>query len=142
MGLSLGGGVAVDLAAADGARGLVLVSTFTSLPDAAKSHVSWLPIRSLMTMRLDSLNKIKNYHGPLLLSHGDADEVIPYEQGVALFDAAPGPKRMITVTGGKHAMEQPEEYRQAFDEFIAQLPPPGASRRTADIGVSVQPLPP
>jgi hypothetical protein len=142
MGLSLGGGVAVDLAAADGARGLVLVSTFTSLPDAAKSHVSWLPVRSLMTMRLDSLNKIKNYHGPLLLSHGDADEVIPYEQGVALFDAAPGPKRMITVTGGKHSMEQPEEYRQAFDEFIAQLPPPGASRRTADIGISVQPLPP
>src|SRR5213083_1791298 len=36
MGVSLGGAVAVDLAARDGARGLVLASTFTSLPAAAQ----------------------------------------------------------------------------------------------------------
>jgi fermentation-respiration switch protein FrsA (DUF1100 family) len=141
MGLSLGGGVAVDLAASDGARGLVLVSTFTSLPDAAAAHLSWLPVRALMTMRLNSLEKIKDYHGPLLLSHGDEDQVVPYEQGVALYNAAPGPKRMITVKGGQHAMEQPEEYRVAFDEFIAGLPPLGSSRRMADVDISVEPLP-
>ena len=139
MGLSLGGGVAVDLAASDGARGLVLVSTFTSLPDAASAHLAWLPVRALMTMRLNSLEKIKNYHGPLLLSHGDADKVVPYEQGVALFNAAPGPKQLITVPGGGHAMEQPEEYRQALDDFIAHLPPLGAARRLVDVDLTVQP---
>ncbi len=142
MGQSLGGGVAVDLAAKDGARGLVLASTFTSLPAAAKSHVPWLPVGSMMTMRLDSLAKIKDYHGPLLLSHGDADEVVPYEQGVALYNAAPGRKRMITVKGGGHNLEQPEEYRVAFDEFIDSLPPLGAAVRAADIDVTVAPLPP
>jgi uncharacterized protein len=142
MGQSLGGGVAVDLAAKDGARGLVLASTFTSLPDAARSHVPWLPMGSLMTMRLDSIAKIKEYHGPLLLSHGDADEVVPYEQGLALYNAAPGPKRMITVPGGKHNQAQPEEYRVAFDEFIASLPPLGSARRTADLEVTAEPLPP
>jgi fermentation-respiration switch protein FrsA (DUF1100 family) len=140
LGQSLGGGVAVDLAAKDGARGLVLASTFTSLPDAAKWHMPWLPVKALMTMRLNSLEKIKNYHGPLLLSHGDADEMVPYEHGVALFNAAPGPKRMITVKGGKHNDEQPEEYRVAFDEFIAGLPPLGAARRDANLDVMVEPL--
>jgi fermentation-respiration switch protein FrsA (DUF1100 family) len=141
LGQSLGGGVAVDLAAKDGARGLVLASTFTSLPEAARSHVPWLPVGSLMTMRLDSIKKIKDYHGPLLLSHGDADEVVPYKQGVALLEAAPGPKRMITVPGGKHNDPQPEEYRVAFDEFIAGLPPLGAARQDADVEVTVEPLP-
>ena len=57
FGRSLGGAVAVDLAAADGARALVLVSTFTSLPDVARYHVPWLPASMIMTQRLDSLAK-------------------------------------------------------------------------------------
>lgn len=126
MGYSLGGGVAVDLAAKDGARGLVLSSTFTSLPDVAQHHVRWLPMSWLMTLRMNSLEKIKDYRGPLLLSHGNADEVIPYQQGLALYQAAPGPKKLITVQGGKHADPQPEEYRAALDQFIAELPPIGA----------------
>lgn len=121
MGHSLGGAVAVDLAAKDGARGLVLTSTFTSLPDVAKSHASWLPARALMTMRLESIKKIPSYHGPLLISHGDADEVVPFEQGFALFEAANEPKRFIRNRGGRHNDPQPEEYRQALDEFIASL---------------------
>ena len=74
---------------------------------------------------MNSLEKIKQYHGPLLLSHGDADEVVPYQQGAELFAARPGPKRFITVSGGKHNDPQPEEYRVAFDQFIEQLPPLG-----------------
>ena len=142
LGQSLGGAVAVDLASTDGARGLVLASTFTSLPDAARWHMPWLPAKLLMTIRLNSLEKIGEYHGPLLLSHGDADEMVPYEHGLELFSAAPGPKRMITVPGGKHNDPQPEEYRAAFDEFIGSLPPLGTARREADVSVSVEPLPP
>ncbi|MCI0361152.1 MAG: alpha/beta hydrolase, partial [Planctomycetaceae bacterium] len=123
VGYSLGGGVAVDLAAEDGARGLVLASTFTSLPDLAEHHMSWLPMSWLMTMQMSSLEKIKRYRGPLLLSHGDADEVVPYSQGLALFQAANEPKRLVTIRGGKHNDPQPEEYRVALDQFLADLPP-------------------
>jgi fermentation-respiration switch protein FrsA (DUF1100 family) len=122
MGQSLGGGVAVDLAAADGARGLILASTFTSIPAVAKHHISWLPMNWLLATKMDSLSKIKNYHGPLLLVHGDADEVIPYQQGLELYEAAPGRKKMIANPGGKHNDPLPEEYRRALDEFIADLP--------------------
>jgi len=127
MGVSLGGAVAVDLAAQDGARGLVLANTFTSLPDAAQSRTPWLPLNWMLSTRMDSLAKIAEYRGPLLIVHGDANEVVPLEQGQALYDAAPGPKKFITAKGAKHNDPLPEEYRLALDEFIAKLPPVGSS---------------
>ncbi len=121
MGESLGGGVAVDLAAADGARGLVLISTFTSLPDIASIHYPWLPVRLLMRHRLDSLSKIANYNGPLLQIHGDSDRIIPYSNGRRLFDAGNEPKRFVTLNGADHNdMPGPEFYR-AIDEFLDKL---------------------
>jgi fermentation-respiration switch protein FrsA (DUF1100 family) len=122
MGFSLGGAVAIELAANDGARGLVLSSTFTSLPEVAQHHWPWLPMGLVLSTRMNSLEKIKQYRGPLLISHGEADEVVPHEHGSSLYAAAPGPKRFITVAGGKHNDPQPEEYRVALDQFIAELP--------------------
>jgi fermentation-respiration switch protein FrsA (DUF1100 family) len=122
MGRSLGGAVAVDLAARDGARGLVLASTFSSLPAVAAHHVPWALPSLNMTQRLNSAKKIRDYFGPLLQSHGDADELIPIELGRKLFDAAPGPKRFIVLPGAGHNDPQTEEYRLALDEFIASLP--------------------
>ena len=81
----------------------------------------------ILATRMDSLAKIKDYHGPLLVSHGDADEVVPFQQGQALYDAAPGPKRFFTAAGGKHNDPQPEEYRVALDQFLDQLPAIGQS---------------
>jgi hypothetical protein len=125
MGRSLGGAVAVDLAAKDCARGLVLASTFTSLPNVAAKHFGWASPRLNMTQRLDSLSKIPNYGGILLVSHGDADRTIPFSHGAALFEAAPGPKKFVTIRGGDHNDPQSEEYRHALDEFLAALPPIG-----------------
>ena len=76
----------------------------------------------MMTQRLNSEAKIGEYRGPLLMSHGNADSVVPYELGVRLFEAAPGRKRFITIEGGDHNDPQSEEYRLAFDAFIASLP--------------------
>jgi fermentation-respiration switch protein FrsA (DUF1100 family) len=129
MGQSLGGAVAIDLASKDGARGLAVLSSFTSLPDAALDHMPWLPAWWAMTMRLHSLEKIKEYHGAVLISHGDADEVIPYPHGLALYDAAAGPKRLVRVPGGRHNDPQHAEYHQALDEFLRSLPPCGAGGR-------------
>ena len=102
MGRSVGGAVAVDLAARDGARALVLESTFTSIRDVAAYHYPWLPVRSLLRTRFDSLAEIASYHGPLLQSHGDADTIIPYALGRRLFDAANEPKEFITIPRGDH----------------------------------------
>jgi uncharacterized protein len=121
MGRSLGGGVAVDLAAADGARGLVLESTFTSIPDVGQTMYPLLPIRMLMQTRFNSLRKIGDYHGPLLQSHGTADRLIPPAIARRLFDAANEPKQFVPIPGGDHNDPQSEEYYVALSEFLGRL---------------------
>jgi fermentation-respiration switch protein FrsA (DUF1100 family) len=128
-GHSLGGGVVVDLAAKDGARGLILESTFTSLPETAAGHFPLLPVRSLMRTRLDSIVKIPSYRGPLLQTHGDADQIVPYELGRKLFNAANEPKQFVSVPGGGHNDPPSREYRAALDRFFDALMFAGGTQR-------------
>ena len=121
MGRSIGGGVAVHLAAKNGARGLILESTFSSLPDAAARQFPWLPVGWLMKNRYDSVTKIAGYKGPLLMSHGDCDTLIPMELSRKLFDAAPGAKEFYCISGGDHNCAQPAEYYQKLDEFLEKI---------------------
>jgi len=124
MGRSLGGCVAVDLAARNGARAIILQNTTTSMPDAAARIYWFLPVRLLMKNRYDSLTKISRYKGPLLQSHGTADELIPYELGQRLFAAAPcQPKQFFSISGAGHNDLEPAEYEAALAAFLAALPP-------------------
>jgi fermentation-respiration switch protein FrsA (DUF1100 family) len=121
VGNSLGGAVAVDLAARDGARGLVLENTFTSMPDVAASHFKVLPIHWLMRTRLDSAAKIPDYRGPLLQTHGTADEVVPFALGQRLFKLANEPKQFVPVSGGGHNDPPPRHYVLALKRFLESL---------------------
>lgn len=125
MGRSLGGGVMVDLAASDGARGLILESTFTSLPDVGRHLVPYLPVGRLMANQFKSLEKLPNYHGPLLISHGDADRLIPFEHGQRLFAAGNQPKWFVPIQGGGHNDPQSDDYHRQLDAFINSLPAAG-----------------
>ena len=133
MGESLGGAVAVDLAAADGARALVLESTFTSIPDVAAHFYPWLPVRLLMHTRLDALAKIGAYHGPLLQSHGDPDTIIAIDFGRRLFAAANEPKQFITLPGVDHNDPRPLSYYDALAAFLDRLPPRNATDNARNV---------
>jgi uncharacterized protein len=118
MGRSLGGGVQCDLAS-DGCRALVLQSTFTSLPDVGARIYPFLPVRYVMRSRFNSLDKIRDYRGPLFVSHGDRDELIPLEFGRKLFDAAAGPrKEFFVIPRGGHNDPQPDAYYEALATFL------------------------
>jgi hypothetical protein len=118
-GESLGGGVAVDLAAADGAGGLILQNAFTSLPDVAAHHYPWLPVRMLMRNRLDALSKIGRYQGPLLQCHADTDEIVPFELGQRLFEAAGSKEKTLIVNrGAMHNDWLSREFIAALDDFF------------------------
>ncbi len=121
MGESLGGGVAVDLAAKDGAKALVLQSTFTSIPDVAAHYYPWLPVRWLIRNRLDSLSKIASYRGPLLASHGDADTIIPFVFGQRLFEAANEPKQFVVLEGLDHNDSPPRAYYETLGCFLDKV---------------------
>lgn len=121
VGQSLGGAVAVDLAARDGARGLVLENTFSSLSDVTGTHFGKLAGR-LVTNQLDSASRIRDYAGPLLQTHGDRDSVVPFAQGRRLFEAANEPKRFVAVPGGGHNDSPSPEYLEELDRFLDTLP--------------------
>jgi pimeloyl-ACP methyl ester carboxylesterase len=102
FGRSLGGAVAVDLAQERELAGLILESTFTSIADVASSGPGGTVLGALAGRRFDSASKIGRIRAPLLDFHGDRDELIRYELGQRLFDAAPEPKAFETILGAGH----------------------------------------
>jgi fermentation-respiration switch protein FrsA (DUF1100 family) len=126
FGRSLGAAVTLELALAHPPRGVVLESPFASVR-AMGNRV--LPgVGYLFRTRWDSLDRIGRLRAPLLVIHGDADEVVPYEHGRAIFEAAPPPKTLFTVPGGRHYDMQARwgEYWRAWRTFLAGLPAPAA----------------
>ena len=100
LGRSLGAAVTVELALAHPARAVVLESPFASVQAMAGTVVPGAGY--LFRTRWDSRARIRALTSPLLVLHGDADEVIPYAQGQAVFAAAPEPKTLFTIRGGRH----------------------------------------
>ncbi len=100
-GFSLGGAVAIDLASRVRAAGLVIESSFTTLPEVAAAHYPVIP-KSIIRTKMDSLSKIGKIAGPKLFFHSPSDEVVPYGLGRRLFEAASGPKEFLEVEGAGH----------------------------------------
>ncbi len=121
MGRSLGGTVAVELAAANGAKGLVLESTFSSVPDVAAAIYPWLPVRLLIRNRFDAAGKISRYNGPLLQSHSENDEIVAFAFGRKLFEAANEPKEFIPLRGLGHNDPQTPAYFEKLVDFVDRL---------------------
>lgn len=120
-GRSLGGGVMVDLAAQDGAKALILESTFTSLPNVANGIFPYTRIGSLMRNQFKSIEKIEDYHGPIWIAHGDSDSMIPFEHGKALFEAANEPKQFYTLAGENHNWIPTKEYLTGLNNFLKKI---------------------
>jgi alpha-beta hydrolase superfamily lysophospholipase len=127
-GHSLGGAIAVDLAArlgkngAPAARGLIVESSFTTLADIAKSLTyPWLPMQLLLSQKFDVVEKIAQVNLPVLVVHGTDDDYVPSRFSERLFAAAPGRKELLLVPGGTHnnSMRVGESaYRKAFKDLF------------------------
>jgi uncharacterized protein len=128
FGTSLGGGVAVDLASRKPHRALVLVSTFTALPDVGQCVYPFLPVRWMMRNRFNSLAKIVDCHRPVFIAHGEDDDLIPVAQGERLFQAAPGPKQFLRLTHAGHNDPIPTEFFVRLKTFLAATAPRPAGR--------------
>ena len=101
FGKSLGGVPAIDLAGRVNPAGLIVQSSFTSASDMAARIMPFFP-RFLLHTRMDSINKIGNVQCPKLFIHSREDEVVPYDLGRRLFDAAAEPKEFYDVKGAPH----------------------------------------
>jgi fermentation-respiration switch protein FrsA (DUF1100 family) len=100
FGESLGGAVSIHLASRRPCAAVVVLSTFTSLRDVARSHYG--PFASLAGQRFDSLSGVVTLRVPFFAAHGDRDAIVPFALGERLFAAAHEPKRFVRVPGAGH----------------------------------------
>jgi len=124
-GHSLGGAVAVHLAGNHPEAGaLITEGTYTSLSDMANgSPAAYLPLRLILTERMDSISRIRSIHLPKLIIHGDSDTMVPPRMARRLYDAAPDPKQIAMIPGGGHensAEVNPVAYLAALNGFLTQ----------------------
>lgn len=128
FGRSLGAGVATTLAAEDAPTALILETPFTSVPAMAGVAFPVIGhlVASLLRTRYDTLARIGQVRTPVLVLHGDADEVVPFAQGRAVFEAAPEPKVFFRIARAAHNdtyLVGGEAYWQAWEEFLAAYVP-------------------
>jgi fermentation-respiration switch protein FrsA (DUF1100 family) len=120
FGESLGSAVVLDLALAHPCAALVLEAPFTSVPDMAQVVLPFLP-RAFVRTQYDNIGKIARLRVPLLVLHGERDEVVPFSQGRRLFEAAPEPKRFYAIRGASHNdtyIVGGDAYWRAVAEFL------------------------
>lgn len=123
-GESLGGAVAAELALREPVGGLVLQSTFTSIPDLGAELFPWLPVRTLATFRYDTRRKLAGIQTPLLILHSRGDTLVPFHHAEENFAAANEPKTLWELRGDHNDSPswQKEHFQEGLRRWLAGLP--------------------
>lgn len=103
FGESLGGAVAVWLAAHEKPGLLVLASTFTSVPDMAAELYPFLPVRWIARFQYNTLESLQSVTCSVFIAHSPDDDIVPFAQSQRLLEAAPEPKEFLFLHGGHNS---------------------------------------
>jgi fermentation-respiration switch protein FrsA (DUF1100 family) len=120
FGRSLGAAVAATLALEDPPTALILETPFTSV--RAMANATLPGVGYFFRTRYDTLGRIGGLRAPLLILHGDADEVVPFRYGQQVFDAAPQPKAFFRIPRARHNdtyVVGGKPYWEAWERFLA-----------------------
>jgi uncharacterized protein len=123
FGRSLGGAVATWLAAEHPPAGLIVESTFRSVPDLAAEIYWFLPVRQLARLEYPAEELISTVQAPVLVVHSREDEIIPFRHGEALHAAARRPKQLLELSGGHNTgfLLSERRYVEGLDAFFDKL---------------------
>ena len=120
-GESLGTGVATHLAQNKNFAGVILETPFTSMVDAAKTFYPYIPVSLLLKDKFENKDKIKNINSPVLILHGEADQIVPFTMGKKIFDLANEPKYSYFTKNDDHMMEYDNKLINVLKRFIKSL---------------------
>jgi len=97
-------------------RAVLLFSTFTSVPDLGAQVYWFLPVRLLSRFDYDNLANLKRIRAPVFIAHSRDDDIVPYEHGRRLFEAAAEPKAFLEMRGGHN-----DGFIFTRQEWVAEL---------------------
>ncbi|UCD58426.1 MAG: alpha/beta hydrolase [Candidatus Hydrogenedentota bacterium] len=121
FGRSLGASVAVYVASGNRCAGVVLESAFTNMTEMARVHYSIFPGLGRLKHKFSCIDRISSIESPILFIHGDADELVPYQLGLRLFEAAAAEKGFYTIPGAHHNdtyLVGGKDYFDRFEKFV------------------------
>ena len=120
-GESLGSGVATEVAQNSNFAGLVLETPFTSMIEAAKNFYPYIPVSLLLKDKYESHKKIKNINIPVLVMHGENDQIVPFWMGEKIYEIANQPKYSYFTKYDDHMMEYDKKLVFALKTFFESL---------------------
>jgi pimeloyl-ACP methyl ester carboxylesterase len=118
FGRSLGGGAVCDLALKRPSAALILMSAFKSVSAFA---VRYLAPAFLIRDPFDNLTAVRQYTGPVLVIHGNFDEVVPFSHGQALHAAAPNGKMIVYPAGHNDCPPDWEVFWRDVEDFLQAI---------------------
>jgi fermentation-respiration switch protein FrsA (DUF1100 family) len=128
-GESLGSGVAVQVAAEKPVGGLVLDAPYTSIVDVAAGAYPFFPVRWFLFDRYETMTYLPRVQVPLLIVHGEEDEVIPVAMGRAVYAAANAPKEIVTFPNARHSDHHLHGSSEEVHRWIDALREPAAAEK-------------
>jgi abhydrolase domain-containing protein 17 len=120
FGRSVGGGPSTYLASTQPIGGLILESAFISVFRVV------VPFPLLPFDKFPNADRLAKITVPVLIIHGDRDQVIPFSHGQTLFQAAQAPKQFLPIPNADHndvSEVGGSRYTQAIQDFATTIGP-------------------
>lgn len=120
FGRSLGAAVAAHIASEYQPGALILESAFTSVPDMAARLYPIFPVRLLSRFQYDTKKMLGSVFCPVLIIHSPDDEIIPFENGLHLYESARQPRELLRIRGGHNEgfLVSGSIYTEGINNFI------------------------
>jgi fermentation-respiration switch protein FrsA (DUF1100 family) len=130
FGWSLGGSIAAYLAGKVKPAGLVIESTFTSYRDIGRKFYPYMPVKWFARFNYPTVDYVRKVKCPVLIIHSRNDEMIPFEFGLAIYNAANEPKKFVEIFGGHNDgfFVSSEAYKKAWADWLIFLKDAGQGR--------------
>ena len=91
------------------------------MTDAARKFYPYIPVELLLKDKFDNKKKIKNINFPILIMHGENDQIVPFDMGKKMYEIANEPKYSYFTKHDNHMMEYDENLIKVLDSFLKSL---------------------
>jgi hypothetical protein len=123
FGWSLGGSIAAYLAGKVKSAGLVTESAFTSYRAIGRKFYPYMPVKWFARFNYPTIEYVRKVRCPVMVIHSRNDEIIPFEFGLEIYDAANEPKQLVEIFGRHNDgfLVSGETYKKAWIKWLAFL---------------------